>query len=120
VEFHNDVGVNAFGSHDTGEEWRRRPREAGRYSSIITLPGNMLSEGTLRAHIAVMSHVPQTTLHAQARNAVAFQVIDNQQGDSARGDYIGPMSGVVRPLLAWATMRLDALPPGRGASPQGS
>ncbi|HZH91682.1 MAG TPA: ABC transporter ATP-binding protein [Pyrinomonadaceae bacterium] len=121
VEFHNDVGVSAFGSHDTGEEWRRRPRDAGRYSSIITLPGNMLSEGTLRAHIAVMSHMPQTTLHAQARNAVAFQVIDSQQGDSARGDYIGPMSGVVRPLLAWATMRLDAQPPrGRSASPQGS
>ena len=24
-------------------------------------------------------------------------------GDSARGDYAGPMSGVVRPLLRWST-----------------
>jgi lipopolysaccharide transport system ATP-binding protein len=67
------------------------------------IPGNTLSEGTLRAHVALMSHVPRTTLHAQARNVVAFQVIDSQQGDSARGDYIGPLSGVVRPLLAWET-----------------
>jgi len=121
VEFHNDVGVHAFSSHDTGEAWRRTPREAGRYSSVITIPGNTLAEGTLRAHVSVMSHVPQTTLHAQAQNVVAFQVIDSQQGDSARGDYIGPIPGVVRPLLDWATTRLDAAPPqGRNAPPQGS
>ncbi|MDQ1523303.1 MAG: lipopolysaccharide transport system ATP-binding protein [Pyrinomonadaceae bacterium] len=107
VEFHNDTGVHVFSSHDTGDEWRRTPRAVGRYASIITIPGNTLSEGTLRAHVSVMSHVPQTTLHAQARGVVAFQVIDSQQGDSARGDYIGPIPGVVRPLLDWATVRLD-------------
>jgi lipopolysaccharide transport system ATP-binding protein len=108
VEFHNDVGVHVFSSHDTGAAWRRTPREVGRYSSVITIPGNTFSEGMLRAHVSVMSHVPQTMLHAQARNAVAFQVVDSQQGDSARGDYIGPIPGVVRPLLGWATARLDA------------
>jgi lipopolysaccharide transport system ATP-binding protein len=121
VEIHNDTGINVFGSHDTGHEWRRTPREPGRYSSVMTIPGNMLSEGTLRAHIAVMSHVPRTTLHAQERNVVAFQVIDSQQGDSARGDYIGPITGVMRPLLCWETMRHEAgAPPGRGAPPQSS
>ncbi|HEY9402369.1 MAG TPA: ABC transporter ATP-binding protein [Pyrinomonadaceae bacterium] len=106
VEFHNEEDVYAFSSHDTGEEWRRTPREAGRYSSVITIPGNTLSEGTLRAQVSIMSHMPRTILHAQARNVVAFQVIDSQQGDSARGDYIGSIPGVVRPLLAWET-RLD-------------
>jgi lipopolysaccharide transport system ATP-binding protein len=122
VEFHNDEGVEVFGSHDTGEAWRRTPREAGRYTSIMTIPGNMLSEGTLRANVSVMSHVPRTTLHAQAQGVVAFQVIDSQQGDSARGDYIGPLPGVVRPLLDWETTRLGATAQrGRSASlPPGS
>jgi lipopolysaccharide transport system ATP-binding protein len=108
----NEEGVRAFSSHDTSDEWRRRPREVGRYASVIALPGNLLSEGTLRAHVSVMSHTPTTTLHAQARNIVAFQVIDtSQQGESARGDYIGPIPGVVRPLLDWTTRFATTPPP---------
>jgi lipopolysaccharide transport system ATP-binding protein len=110
VELHNEEGVHAFSSHDTSDEWRRTTRAVGRYASVISLPGNLLSEGTLRAHVSVMSHTPTTTLHAQARNVIAFQVIDNPRpGDSsARGDYIGPIPGVVRPLLDWRTTRFDA------------
>jgi lipopolysaccharide transport system ATP-binding protein len=43
------------------------------------------------------------------RQAVAFQVIDSADGDSARGDWAGPMPGVVRPLLRWTTADLGAL-----------
>jgi lipopolysaccharide transport system ATP-binding protein len=50
-----------------------------------------------------MSHVPVTRLHVNERSAVAFQVIDTQGEDSARGDYIGPMPGLLRPLLRWTT-----------------
>jgi lipopolysaccharide transport system ATP-binding protein len=117
VELHNEEGVHAFSSHDTSEDWRRRERPVGRYASVITIPGNMLSEGTLRAHVSVMSHVPKTTLHAQARHAVAFQIIDSQQGDSARGDYIGPIPGVMRPLLGWTTRFDDAPAGGAGGAP---
>jgi lipopolysaccharide transport system ATP-binding protein len=103
IELYNEEGVHVFCSHDTSAEWRHKTREVGRYASIISIPGNMLAEGMLRAHISIMSHVPVTTLHAQERNAVAFQVLDREQGDSARGDYIGPIPGVVRPLLDWTT-----------------
>jgi lipopolysaccharide transport system ATP-binding protein len=118
VEFHNESGIHVFSSHDTGEEWRRTPRMPGRYSSVITIPGNTLSEGTLLAHVSIMSHTPWTMLHAQERDVVAFQVIDSQRGDSARGDYVGPIPGVVRPLLDWATTRPDAPAlPGSSALP---
>jgi len=103
IELYNEEGVHVFCSHDTSTEWRHKTREVGRYASIISIPGNMLAEGMLRAHVSIMSHVPVTTLHAQERNAVAFQVLDREQGDSARGDYIGPIPGVVRPLLDWTT-----------------
>ncbi|HEX8189431.1 MAG TPA: ABC transporter ATP-binding protein [Pyrinomonadaceae bacterium] len=103
VELYNEEGTEVFSTHDTGAEWRRRPRPVGRYTSAVKLPGNLLAEGTLIAHVSIMSHFPSTILHARAANAVAFQVLDEPGGVSARGDYAGPMPGVVRPLLEWET-----------------
>jgi lipopolysaccharide transport system ATP-binding protein len=103
VDIHSEDGVHIFSSHDVGPEWRGRPRPAGTYTSTVWIPGNFLAEGSLIVSVALMSHTPTTTLHAQERNALAFQVIDSQKGDSARGDYIGPMPGLVRPLLEWTT-----------------
>ena len=103
VELHNDEGVHLFSAHDTGDEWRHRPRAAGTYASTVWIPGNLLAEGNVLVHVSVMSHAPATALHAQERQAVAFQVVDTQEGDSARGDYVGPVGGVVRPLLNWTT-----------------
>lgn len=103
LELYNEHGTEVFSTHDTGEVWRRRERPIGRYISSVTIPGNLLAEGSLTAHVSVMSHFPATILHARETNAVAFQVIDSQQGDTARGDYLGPMPGVVRPLLQWDT-----------------
>ncbi len=105
VELYNEEGTELFSTHDTGEEWRRRPRARGRYTSTVWVPGNLLAEGSLVAHLSLMSHYPATALHAHATNAVAFQVIDREGGDSARGDYAGPLPGVVRPLLEWTTRR---------------
>ncbi|MFL6256702.1 MAG: ABC transporter ATP-binding protein [Pyrinomonadaceae bacterium] len=103
IELYNEEGTEVFSTHDTGAEWRRRPRPRGRYTSAVKLPGNLLAEGTLIAHVSIMSHFPSTILHARAANAVAFQVLDEPGGVSARGDYAGPMPGVVRPLLEWET-----------------
>jgi lipopolysaccharide transport system ATP-binding protein len=103
VEFHNEQGTELFSTHDTTAEWRRQKRPIGSYTSIVSVPGNLLAEGSLIAHVSIMSHYPATILHAYERNAVAFQVVDSPVGDSARGDYIGPMPGVMRPLLHWTT-----------------
>ena len=39
------------------------------------------------------------------RHRFKTDVVDSTEGDSARGDYAGPMPGVVRPLLHWETTR---------------
>ena len=44
------------------------------------------------------------------RQAVAFQVVDTLEGDTARGDWAGRMRGVVRPLLQW---QMQIRQPGR-------
>lgn len=101
--FRNEDGVHLFAVQDVGSDWRRRPRPVGRYVSTAWIPGNFLSESSLIIDIAVSSHIPSTTIHAYGRDAVAFQVIDNLEGNSARGDYTGAMPGVVRPLVNWTT-----------------
>src|SRR2546423_5867386 len=103
VEVYNEWGAHLFSAHDTGEAWRRAPRPVGTYTSTAWIPGNYCAEGSLLVHASVMSHYPATALHVEARKVIAFQVIDSQQGTTARGDYIGPMPGLVRPLLNWTT-----------------
>jgi lipopolysaccharide transport system ATP-binding protein len=103
IEFYNGEGTELFSTHDTSANWRRQPRPRGTYTSIVRIPGNLLAEGSLVGHVSIMSHFPTIVLHAHQRNAVAFQVVDSPAGESARGDYIGPMPGVVRPLLNWTT-----------------
>jgi lipopolysaccharide transport system ATP-binding protein len=103
VELFNEEGTEVFSTHDTGEEWRRRVRVRGRYTSAVNVPGNLFAEGSLIANVSIMSHFPSTILHVRVKHAVAFQVLDEPGGISARGDYVGPMPGVVRPLLEWTT-----------------
>jgi lipopolysaccharide transport system ATP-binding protein len=95
-------GVNVFISHDVDPNWRRRPRPEGRYISTAWIPGNFLSEGSFLVGAAITTLAP-TNVRLYERDAVAFQVIDSTDGDSARGDYAGPLPGVVRPLLKWET-----------------
>ncbi|MDQ6652300.1 MAG: polysaccharide ABC transporter ATP-binding protein [Acidobacteriota bacterium] len=103
LEFYNEAGTELFSTHDTSANWRRHPRSRGTYTSTVWIPGNLLAEGSLLGHVSIMSHFPATVLHAHERNAVAFQVVDGPSADSARGDYMGPMPGVIRPLLNWTT-----------------
>ncbi|MGH9871108.1 MAG: ABC transporter ATP-binding protein [Pyrinomonadaceae bacterium] len=107
VEIYNDTGTELFSTHDSRSEWRRQQRPLGNYRSTVWIPGNLLAEGSVVGNVSIMSHFPLTILHAHEENAVAFQVVDSPAGDSARGDYVGPMPGLVRPLLDWTTERVN-------------
>ena len=100
---YNEEGVCVFLTHDNDAEWRRRTRPTGRYLSTAVIPGNFLSEGSLLVGVAISQHIPSVAIHAHYADAVAFQVMDNMDGDSARGDYGGPLPGMVRPMLEWKT-----------------
>jgi lipopolysaccharide transport system ATP-binding protein len=101
--FYNEEGVCVFITGDYALEWRGRPRPKGHYTSTVWVPGNLLAEGTFIVGASVGTLAPKT-VHFFERDAVAFQVIDSLEGDSARGDYAGGMPGVVRPLLPWKTV----------------
>jgi lipopolysaccharide transport system ATP-binding protein len=103
IDLFSDAGVHLFSAHDVGDQWRYRSRPTGEYVSTAWIPGNFLSEGNFMVNVSVMSHTPSTTLHVQTGNVVTFQVVDYHAKDSARGDYVGPIGGVLRPLLNWTT-----------------
>jgi lipopolysaccharide transport system ATP-binding protein len=104
VQFYNQDGTCAFISFELDSPWRRTPRAPGRYVTVAWVPGNLLAEGTMIVGAAINTADP-ATIHVMERDAVAFQVVDTFAGDTARGDYGGPMPGVVRPILRWEIRR---------------
>jgi lipopolysaccharide transport system ATP-binding protein len=70
--------------------------------SIVHIPGNLLAEGTLFVHANMVTLDPDS-FQFSAPEAIAFQVIDSLDGDSARGDWAKHLGGAVRPLLEWET-----------------
>lgn len=99
---YNDEGVLVFVSFDLDEEWRYRPRPKGHYVSRATIPGDLLSEGTLFVS-PIMNTFKPPIRHFYERDIIAFQVVESNDADSASGDYRGPVRGVVSPLLQWQT-----------------
>jgi len=102
----NEDGVKVFTAVEQDPEWRGRPRPAGRYITTAWIPGNLLSEGLLFVGPA-MRTVKAMTRHFIVHEAIAFQVIDTLEGDSARGDFTGDLLGVVRPMLNWETQLVN-------------
>ncbi len=91
----NDITPNAM-----------EPRSKGRYVSHVEIPGNLLAEGTFFVTAMAFGPVTHETFF-EAREAVSFSVYDPIEGDSARGEFGGPMIGLVRPLLRWETELVD-------------
>lgn len=98
----NEEGIRIFSAIDQALDWRGRLRPTGRYKTTAWIPGNLLSEGMLYVSSAMRTADPKV-LYFHQNEAVAFQVIDSMDGDSARGDFSGYMAGAVRPLLKWDT-----------------
>lgn len=100
----NEEGDCIFVSWNRDPAWRRHHCPAGRYVSTGWIPGNLLAEGTIVVGAGVISEDPYK-VHVNENPAVAFQVVDSMDGDSARGEFGGPIPGIVRPLLKWSTSK---------------
>jgi lipopolysaccharide transport system ATP-binding protein len=100
--FFDQDDVCVLTSLDLDPAWRGRPRPPGRYVSTGWIPGNFLAEGTMMIEVAMRTIEPDI-LHFAEADAVAFQVIDDMAGDTARGDWRNEIPGAVRPLLDWRT-----------------
>ncbi len=98
----NEEGVIVFSTIDQDTKWHTEPRRPGRYTSTAWVPGNLLSEGMVYVLVA-MRTAHRKYRPIQIGDAVAFNVIDKMEGDSARGAWVGRLAGAVRPKLDWTT-----------------
>jgi lipopolysaccharide transport system ATP-binding protein len=101
-DFFDENDVCVFKALDLDPAWRRRKRPVGRYISTVWIPGNLLAEGMLYVAAGLVTLEPDI-LQFYERDAVAFQIVDSFDGDSARGDWGGRLGGAVRPMLNWGT-----------------
>jgi len=102
----NEEAQIIFCSNDMQPEWVGKQREPGRYIAKAVIPGNLLTEGTMVINTAIWQWEPTRRIEYHMPDAVAFQVIDTLEGDSARGHYPGDLPGTVRPKLDWHTVRV--------------
>lgn len=98
----NESGVRLFVTVDRDETWRKKKRPKGIYKSKVLITGNFFTECTVFVNANMFTLEPDTKQFV-AKDAVAFQVVDSVEGDSARGDYAGEIPGVVRPAFDWTT-----------------
>jgi lipopolysaccharide transport system ATP-binding protein len=101
-ELLNEEGINIFKILDVDPNWKKRRRPIGHYASRALIPGNLLQEGLHFVGAALITLDPMIVQFYE-QDAVAFQIIDNNDANSARGDYAGDISGAIRPLLQWTT-----------------
>ena len=106
--FFHDQGIQAFTTLDIDPAWHTKPRPKGRYTSIVEIPGNLLTEGLYSIRLVLSTKHPFHGI-CTIPNAVTFTIVDSLDGNSARGDYGGRMAGVVRPKLNWRTLYQDTL-----------
>lgn len=105
-QLHDVDGQCLFTTFDRDAQ-RRGAQAIGAYVSRVTVPGNLLAEGVCLVTAALSSSRLEQTFVREIE-AVAFHVTDSMNGDAARGDYAGALPGLVRPLLPWETMQIDA------------
>ena len=102
--FFDAQGVHLFVSADLHDARWSQPRPRGIYTSRCRIPGNLLSEGTIRVVAEVSTRHPVYQIHFLEYDSVAFQVVDTGEPGSVRGNWGRPIPGVMRPLCGWETM----------------
>jgi lipopolysaccharide transport system ATP-binding protein len=102
LDFYNENAVCVFESSDIDPAWRRRKRPVGHWTSTARIPENFLSEGALVVTLSFVTLDPVVGQFKESR-VVGFRVVDSLKEDSARGDWLGEIDAVVRPVLKWNT-----------------
>lgn len=104
-QVYNQERVQLFTIQDVSGEWKRREKEKGEYKSVAWIPGNLMAEGSFFVNVAIVTYLPKMIVHFNEPEVVRFDIFDPATGDTARGDYVGKMDGVMRPLVDWETRK---------------
>ncbi len=79
------------------------PHELGEHLSTCWIPGNLMTEGTFFIRVSIVELQVPVKTHVFEENILVFQVVDNMDGNSARGRIAHHYPGLIRPRLTWKT-----------------
>lgn len=96
------IVVLSTASIDGSESARDRQLPTGLYRSVCSIPGNLLNEGFHRIALLVLRNTSKIIYRDE--DALSFSVLD--LGTRA-GAWFGKEPGVIRPILPWATEKLE-------------
>ena len=100
-------GIYAFVTSDAViDRDARLKMEPGVYRARCKIPGNLLNDGVYFVGFA-LSTMETSKVHFYEKDLLNLNVVDPIEGIVTRGNYFGPMPGVVRPVLAWESERLS-------------
>ena len=103
--FFNASGINIFDSHENLTEYYHLEKEVGYYQTTVWVQENLFSEGVILIGVALVTHDP-FTVHFHERETLAFNMIDDVGNSPTRGDYVGSVPGIIRPLLKWQSDKI--------------
>jgi homopolymeric O-antigen transport system ATP-binding protein len=107
ANFHTADDILMFTAVYTDPEYMRRPKERGRYRSVVWIPPHLLNVGPIKVTVSLTTPVSgKLERHVVIPAALSFEVCEAPLGvHSSRGSY-REVKGIVRPLLDWHTVRL--------------
>lgn len=98
--FYDRNGINIFDSHENNTINYYERKKYGKYETTVWIPENLFAEGVILVGVAIVTHDP-FQVHFHERDCIAFNMIDNQVNSPTRGEYVGSLPGIIRPLMKW-------------------
>lgn len=103
--FYNSSGVNIFDCHENNTDHYSEIKDKGIYKTTVWIPKHLLSEGIVIVGVALVTHDP-FEVHFHQKETLVFNMMDNMNDSPTRGEYVGSLPGVVRPLLKWESKKI--------------
>ena len=104
--FYDRNGINIFDSHENNTSNYNDKKQCGMYETTVWIPQNLLSEGVILVGVALVTHDP-FVVHFHERDSIAFNMIDDIENSPTRGDYVGSLPGIIRPLMKWESKNIN-------------
>lgn len=98
--FYDRNGINIFDSHENNTNNYYERKKCGKYETTVWIQENLFAEGVILVGVAIVTHDP-FQVHFHERDCIAFNMIDDLDLSPTRGEYVGSLPGIIRPLMKW-------------------
>jgi lipopolysaccharide transport system ATP-binding protein len=104
--FYDRNGINIFDSHENNTINYYEIKKRGYYETTVWIPENLFAEGVILVGVAIVTHNP-FQVHFHERDCIAFNMVDIQINSPTKGEYVGSLPGIIRPLMKWESKNIN-------------